>query len=124
MGEALITRRGGGGHKHGTNTNLATAPDYKTISDPALIGVKNAVIYAVSEKIITASSVHTSLVGIFIEDGVITGILNEYRDYIRFVRNPSIAFDSATGTITTNSEKWFYNQSATGAIVYEYIIYD
>lgn len=112
MGEAFITRRGGAvvkGEIPGDSYDRGFGG--QTLTIPALIGKKNAVISAKCEKIATAQ--YSSPIGtVILEGGVVTcvmsclflgnrvGMVNDQTSYI--------TFDEKTGTFTSTSNGAYF----------------
>ena len=122
MGEALITRRGGGGGiKTGLTKNESSANNTLKIS--ALVGVKNAIITAKTK---TNADYHTSMSALIIElrNGKIYKALVANSSGKAMLKTSYVTFDSATGTFTSSSTSNIKFVFTTIDDCYEYIIFD
>lgn len=118
MGEALITSRVGV-IKRGAISDRATSSDDRSISDPALIGARSAVVYTVGEKIIDSSS-YNKVLAVIIENGIVVGVVSLGRGAANtFDLSDNMEFDASTGSITITT---YSAQFHTGS--YQYIVYE
>jgi hypothetical protein len=118
MGEALITRRGGGGVVRGTftsqNNNQTTS-----ITVPGLIGVKNFVCYPVPKSAqVSIGSVYQLITSISFIDGVISVVYG--KGSFSYLTSEA-TFDSNSGTITTTATSPVVAFMSSGVASYHYI---
>lgn len=129
MGEALITRRGGS-VKRGTMANLATSSSSNSISDPALIGAKDAMVYAACSKSLTDSTGSSVYLSFSITNGVLEKVSYLFSSEIKVDSTKTLcSFDSTTGTISRMTEGsgiplWGKVNGTAKAVPYEYIVFD
>lgn len=120
MGEALITRRGGGG---GVKTGIANqASDSKTLKITALVGVKNAIV-SVNTKVNMGYHSDKRVLMLELRDGEVYKVLCANSSGDAMDRATYITFNSSTGTFTSKDAEWIRFNTTTDNC-YEYIIFD
>ena len=120
MGEALITRRGGGG---GVKTGIANkASNSKTLKITALVGVKNAIV-SINTKVNMGYHGDKRVIMLELRDGAVYKVLCANDSGDAMDRASYITFASSTGTFTSKDTEWISFNSQTDNC-YEYIIFD
>ena len=113
MGEALMPRRGGGGVKTGLVSSVSTL----TMTDPALIGARNAIIllngtsetgaYTINEAVGTQENMKSRTVfKVVIADGVLSFIHYCNAEGKNSHVTDAATFDATTGTITLQEKTY------------------
>lgn len=127
--EALITRRGGAVKRGSLTAPLyspnptATIPSYY-IQDPALVGVRNAIIYLAEGGMYPyiTTSTKSAVASIVIESGNVTSC-TRVNENLNTYPIEGATFDPNTGTINCKHD-FFVTNRTTEIPAYDYIIFD